>query len=112
MNYELEPTDWTMRVYAGDAHAYRASVQFHICGDRAWASSMSSPKLLEVIRDNFEQIAETLRVESVECYMMPAMVDILRAACAGVLDVSISHSSVAHERHMQWAVIRKLTPNV
>ena len=106
MRYELEAISYALRVYDAHSENYVAVALVRRYGDRAWVSSISSPKLFLVItHGQFESFLEELGVVTLEGYMSKAMARAVRMASRGWAKFEITHYGQEAGREMPWVVI-------
>ena len=109
MRYELEPIEYALRVYDEHPDNYVAVALVRRYGDRAWVSSISSPKLFLVItHGQFESFLEELGVVTLEGYMSKAMARAVRMASRGWAKFEITHYGAEAGREMPWIVISRM----
>ena len=109
MRYELEPIDFALRVYGEHEENYVATALVRIYGDRAWVSSISSPKLFDIVTNGkLGDLLQGLGVKTLEGYMSKAMARALRMKSRGLAGFEITHYGECSGRQMPWIVFRRL----
>ena len=106
--YEIEPTQYVIRVYSDDATDYVASATLRVYGDRAWMSQISSPKLYGPLFADLNAIMDKLGIVTVEGYMSDAHARATRMAARGHAQFEITHRGTCAGRQMPWVIIRRL----
>ena len=106
MRYELEPIEYALRVYDAHSENYVAVALVRRYGDRAWVSSISSPKLFWIItHGQLESLLQDLGVVTLEGYMSKAMSRAVRMASRDLAKFEITHYGQEAGREMPWVVI-------
>lgn len=108
LRYELEPTQFVLRVYDDDGDSYVASATIRIYGDRAWMSQISSPRLYQAMPEYFEDLLDRLNVVSLEGYMSKTHARAVRLASRGWAKFEITHMGKCAGREMPWVRISRL----
>jgi len=109
LRYELEPIEYALRVYDEHADNYVAVALVRRHGDRAWVSSISSPKLFWIVtHGQLESLLEELGVVTLEGYMSKAMARAVRMASHGFAKFEITHYGSEAGREMPWIVISRM----
>jgi hypothetical protein len=107
VRYELEPNQYVLRVYEEHAENYIASALIRVYGDRAWVSSISSPRLFEALPQFFDELLDRLQVTCLEGPMSRAMARAVRIASRSWAKFEVVRISKCAGRNMEWVVISK-----
>jgi len=109
MKYEVEPTQYALRVYEDDAtEDYCAVATIRVYGDRGWMSSISSPKLYRALPEHFAGLMDKLGLLTLEGYMSKAHARAVRMSCKTWAKFEITHYGDCAGRQMPWVVISRL----
>jgi hypothetical protein len=111
VRYELEPNQYVLRVYEEHAENYIASALIRVYGDRAWVSSISSPRLFEALPQFFDELLDRLQVTCLEGPMSRAMARAVRMASRSWAHFEVARISKCAGRNMEWVVISKRETN-
>jgi hypothetical protein len=107
MRFELEPIEYTLRVYDDHAENYVAVALVRVYGDRAWVSSISSPRLFEAMPEHFSAFMDQLGAKTLEGYMSKAMARAVRMASRNWAKFEITHTGQMAGREMPWVVLSR-----
>ncbi len=107
MRYELEPNQYVLRVYDDHAENYVASALIRVYGDRAWVSSISSPRLFEAMPQYFNEFLDRLNVICLEGPMSRAMARAVRMASREWANFEITRQAKCAGRMMPWVVLTR-----
>ena len=105
MRYELEPIEYALRVYDAHEDNYVAVALVRRYGDRAWVSSISSPRLFTAMPEYFDAFMDELGAVTLEGYMSKAMARAVRIMSRGWATFNITHYGKEAGREMPWVVI-------
>ena len=109
LRYEIEPTQFVLRVYDDKSQDnYVASALIRTYGDRAYMSSISSPRLFDAMPQHFDDLMERLGLVTLEGYMTKAMARAVRMASRGWALFTVTHTGMCAGRQMEWVVIGRL----
>jgi hypothetical protein len=106
MRYELEPNQFVLRVYDKHPENYVATALIRVYGDRAWVSSISSPRLFDAIAEHFISFLDELNVVSLEGYMSRTMARALRIKAKGWATYEETDHGTCAGRVMSWIRLR------
>lgn len=108
LTYELEPTQWSMRVYDSERSQmdYVASALVHVYAGRSWVRQISAPVWLDCLLENLTEILAKLGVEKLEGAMNPAMERYLTLKCKGRGVIETEGPVECSDRVMNWVSLR------
>lgn len=107
MRFELEPIAYALRVYDQHPENYVATALVRVYGDRAWVSSISSPRLFEALPEHFNALLAQLGAVTLEGYMSKAMARAVRIASRGWARYEETHVGQCAGRSMPWVVLSR-----
>jgi len=102
VRYELAADQYELRVYDKHPENYVAVALVRVYGDRAWVSSISSPRLFDALGEHFISFLDELKVLSLEGYMSKAMARALRSKARGWALYEETDHGVCAGRTMAW----------
>jgi hypothetical protein len=106
MRYEIEPNQYVLRVYDEHPQNYVATALVRVYGDRAWVSSISSPRLFDALQEHFVSFLDKIGVVSLEGYMSKAMARALRIKSKSWALYEETDHGMCAGRVMAWVRLR------
>jgi hypothetical protein len=103
--FEVEPSQFAVRVYGKHRDDYIAGATIRRYGDRGWMSQIIGPKFYEALRDNVPELMRLCQVKTLEGYMTRAHARLLRMMLRGRANVEISHEGECAGRVMPWVIV-------
>lgn len=104
--FEVEPTQFAVRIYGEHRDDYIAGCTVRRYGDRGWMSQIIGPKFWTAMRVHFPDVMRACRVRTMEGYMTKAHARLVRMALRGSeLKFDIGHEGECAGRTMPWVIV-------
>lgn len=109
LRFRIIDREKTLLVIEDDNPNFAASAQFAIIGDKAFAHTINGAKFYQCVRENLPAIFEGLGIRSIEAYVFPAHLRLIKMMLKKCANVQHIENGIMDGHEMAWVKITLLS---